>query len=29
VHEKVQHKNFGVNMGFMLPIGGGKKEIYP
>ena len=22
VHEKVQHKNFGVNVGFMLPIGG-------
>lgn len=27
VHEKVQHKNFGVNVGFMLPIGRKGGEI--
>lgn len=25
VHEKVQHYNFGVNIGFMLPLGGGNR----
>jgi hypothetical protein len=29
VHEKVQHKNIGVNVGFMAPISGRRQPVRP